>query len=109
MRRLSEENNREPNRKASAAAARTGYFYAVFSHSHLLRILSILLICHIFNYLKGKRMSKKQIIDVEDRLPLAKMIPLSIQHVFAMREVLTPEQQAIFDTTVVDALTTEQQ
>lgn len=33
----------------------------------------------------------------------------TIQHVFAMREVLTPEQQAIFDTTVVDALTTEQQ
>ncbi len=33
----------------------------------------------------------------------------TIQHVFAMREVLTPEQQAIFDTTVVDALTPEQQ
>lgn len=33
----------------------------------------------------------------------------TIQHVFAMREVLTPEQQAIFDTTVVDALTAEQQ
>jgi len=32
----------------------------------------------------------------------------TIQHVFAMREVLTPEQQAIFDTTVADALTTEQ-
>ena len=37
-------------------------------------------------------MSKKQIIDVEDRLPLAKMIPLSIQHVFAMfgASVLVP-------------------
>ncbi|HRE44543.1 MAG TPA: periplasmic heavy metal sensor [Terricaulis sp.] len=33
----------------------------------------------------------------------------TIRHVFAMREVLTPEQQAIFDTTVVDALTAEQQ
>lgn len=33
----------------------------------------------------------------------------TIKHVFAMREVLTPEQQAIFDTTVVDALTPEQQ
>lgn len=33
----------------------------------------------------------------------------TIRHVFTMREVLTPEQQAIFDTTVVDALTTEQQ
>jgi len=33
----------------------------------------------------------------------------TIRHVFAMREVLTAEQQAIFDTTVVDALTAEQQ
>jgi len=33
----------------------------------------------------------------------------TIEHVFAMREVLTPEQQAIFDTTVADALTAEQQ
>lgn len=33
----------------------------------------------------------------------------TIRHVFAMREVLTPAQQAIFDTTVVDALTAEQQ
>lgn len=33
----------------------------------------------------------------------------TIQHVFAMREVLTPEQQALFDTTVVDALTADQQ
>lgn len=33
----------------------------------------------------------------------------TIRHVFAMREVLTPEQQAIFDTSVVDALTAEQQ
>ncbi len=33
----------------------------------------------------------------------------TIQHVFAMREVLTPEQQAIFDSTVVDALTADQQ
>jgi Spy/CpxP family protein refolding chaperone len=33
----------------------------------------------------------------------------TIQHVFEMREVLTPEQQAIFDRTVVDALTAEQQ
>lgn len=32
----------------------------------------------------------------------------TIQHVFAMREVLTAEQQAIFDRTVVDALTAEQ-
>lgn len=32
----------------------------------------------------------------------------TIQHVFSMRDVLTPEQQAIFDTTVVDALTAEQ-
>jgi len=33
----------------------------------------------------------------------------TIRHVFAMREVLTPSQQAIFDTVVVDTLTTEQQ
>lgn len=33
----------------------------------------------------------------------------TIAHVFAMREVLTPDQQAIFDTTVVEALTSEQQ
>lgn len=33
----------------------------------------------------------------------------TIRHVFAMREILAPEQQAIFDSTVVDALTTEQQ
>lgn len=33
----------------------------------------------------------------------------TVRHVFAMREALTPEQQAIFDTTVVDALTAEQQ
>jgi len=33
----------------------------------------------------------------------------TIRHVFAMREVLTPEQQAIFDTTIVDALTADQQ
>jgi Spy/CpxP family protein refolding chaperone len=33
----------------------------------------------------------------------------TIEHVFAMREVLTPEQQDTFDTTVVDALTAEQQ
>lgn len=33
----------------------------------------------------------------------------TVRHVFAMREVLTPEQQAIFDRTVVDALTAEQQ
>ena len=33
----------------------------------------------------------------------------TIKHVFAMRDVLTPEQQAVFDTTVVDALTAAQQ
>lgn len=33
----------------------------------------------------------------------------TIQHVFTMREVLTPEQQALFDSTVVDALTADQQ
>lgn len=33
----------------------------------------------------------------------------TIRHVFAMREVLTAEQQAIFDTTVVDALTSDSQ
>ena len=33
----------------------------------------------------------------------------TIRHVFAMREVLTPDQQTIFDSTVVDALTAEQQ
>ncbi len=33
----------------------------------------------------------------------------TIRHVFSMREVLTPDQQAIFDSTVVDALTAEQQ
>lgn len=32
-----------------------------------------------------------------------------IQHVFAMREVLTPAQKQIFDNTVVSALTAEQQ
>ena len=33
----------------------------------------------------------------------------TIRHVFAMREVLTPEQKQVFDNTVVSALTTEQQ
>lgn len=33
----------------------------------------------------------------------------TIRHVFAMREVMTPAQQAIFDTTVIDALTADQQ
>lgn len=33
----------------------------------------------------------------------------TLRHVFAMREVLTAEQQTIFDATVVDALTAEQQ
>jgi Spy/CpxP family protein refolding chaperone len=33
----------------------------------------------------------------------------TIRHVFSMREVLTSDQQAIFDSTVVDALTAEQQ
>ncbi len=32
----------------------------------------------------------------------------TIRHVFAMRQVLTPQQQAIFDATIVDALTAEQ-
>lgn len=32
-----------------------------------------------------------------------------IQHVFAMREVLTPDQKEIFDNTVVSALTAETQ
>lgn len=32
-----------------------------------------------------------------------------IQHVFAMREILTPEQKEIFDNTVVSALTAETQ
>ena len=33
----------------------------------------------------------------------------TIRHAFAMRQVLTVEQQAIFDSTVADALTAEQQ
>lgn len=33
----------------------------------------------------------------------------TIRHVFAMREVLTPEQKEVFDNTVVSALTAEQQ
>lgn len=33
----------------------------------------------------------------------------TIRHVFAMREVLTAEQQILFDTNVVDALTVEHQ
>lgn len=33
----------------------------------------------------------------------------TIRHVFAMREVLTPEQKQVFDNTVVSALTAEQQ
>lgn len=33
----------------------------------------------------------------------------TIRHVFAMREVLTQDQQAIFDATVVESLTAEQQ
>ena len=31
----------------------------------------------------------------------------TIRHVFAMRDVLTPEQQEVFDSTVVDSLTAE--
>jgi Spy/CpxP family protein refolding chaperone len=31
----------------------------------------------------------------------------TIRHVFAMREVLTPEQQAIFDSTIVESLTAD--
>ncbi len=33
----------------------------------------------------------------------------TIRHVFAMREVLNPDQQAVFDSTVVESLTAEQQ
>jgi Spy/CpxP family protein refolding chaperone len=33
----------------------------------------------------------------------------TIRHVFAMRDVLTPEQKQVFDNTVVSALTAEQQ
>ena len=33
----------------------------------------------------------------------------TIRHVFAMREVLTPDQKQVFDNTVVSALTAEQQ
>lgn len=33
----------------------------------------------------------------------------TIRHVFAMREVLTADQQAIFDSTVIESLTTEDQ
>jgi len=33
----------------------------------------------------------------------------TIRHVFAMREVLTPDQQAVFDDTVIESLTAEQQ
>lgn len=33
----------------------------------------------------------------------------TIRHVFAMREVLTPNQQAIFDSTIAESLTTERQ
>lgn len=32
----------------------------------------------------------------------------TIRHVFAMREVLTPEQQAVFDSTVVESLTAKE-
>jgi hypothetical protein len=31
----------------------------------------------------------------------------TIRHVFAMREVLTPDQQEVFDSTVVESLTAE--
>lgn len=33
----------------------------------------------------------------------------TIRHVFAMREVLTPAQQTVFDATVIESLTAEQQ
>lgn len=33
----------------------------------------------------------------------------TIRHVFEMREVLTPDQQTIFDSTIVESLTAEQQ
>lgn len=32
----------------------------------------------------------------------------TIRHVFAMREVLTPDQQAMFDSTIVESLTAEE-
>jgi Spy/CpxP family protein refolding chaperone len=32
----------------------------------------------------------------------------TIRHVFAMREVLTPDQQAVFDSTIVESLTAEE-
>jgi Spy/CpxP family protein refolding chaperone len=32
----------------------------------------------------------------------------TIRHVFAMRDVLTPEQQEVFDSTVVESLTAEE-
>lgn len=32
----------------------------------------------------------------------------TIRHVFAMREVLTPDQQAVFDATIVESLTAEE-
>jgi Spy/CpxP family protein refolding chaperone len=32
----------------------------------------------------------------------------TIRHVFAMRDVLTPDQQAVFDSTIVESLTPEE-
>lgn len=40
---------------------------------------------------------------------MGRLQTVMIQHVFAMREVLTPAQREIFDNTVVSALTVESQ
>ena len=40
---------------------------------------------------------------------MGRLQTVMIQHVFAMREVLTPAQREIFDNTVVSALTAESQ
>ena len=40
--------------------------------------------------------------------PMGELQSETIRHVFAMRDVLTPDQQAVFDSTVVELLTAEE-
>jgi len=40
--------------------------------------------------------------------PMGELQSETIRHVFAMRDVLTPDQQAVFDSTVVESLTAEE-
>ena len=50
---------------------------------------------------------QRRIIDVDERLPLLQTLPLSLQHLFAMRGVLNPDQAEMFDKSVVKALTAD--